>query len=294
MIAAITGIILAGKSTLAKCLISMGYKPVLEYTTRPMREGEKNHVDYNFVTDEEFDRMNANGEFAETFFVETIYGLWKYGARTEDLKDNCILVCGPTQVKQLIEKNIPMVSILLDISRDDAMQRASDRGDDLEEFERRFDKDFPDIEMISSEADLILDANNNPMVNAHIVDNMVSLERYREMKRNGMTPDKYKFWINDKSIITSQEMTESELHLYLEGSGGLKPYLRMKDNGMPQGPLNQVAWLLLNGGGCGFCKVCRKEPCNIKDGEKCTADIAQYIRDIVHSEDAAKEDKKNE
>lgn len=80
------------------------------------------------------------------------------------------------------------------------------------------------------------------------------------------------------------QLTESEKKLWLEGNNGLTPYLRMKDNGMPRDKINQIAWLLLNGSGCGFCKVCRDEPCNIKDGEKCTINIANYIRKIVLEE----------
>lgn len=76
-------------------------------------------------------------------------------------------------------------------------------------------------------------------------------------------------------------MDKYEKHLYLDGEDGLNPYLRMKDNGMPRGKVDRIAWLLLNGAGCGFCKVCRDEPCNIGDAESCTANIANYIRKIV-------------
>ena len=55
-------------------------------------------------------------------------------------------------------------------------------------------------------------------------------------------------------------MTENEKNFWLDGEDGLKPYLRLKDKGMPQGKIEQIAWLLLNGSGCGFCKVCRDNP----------------------------------
>ena len=71
----------------------------------------------------------------------------------------------------------------------------------------------------------------------------------------------------------------------MEGDRGLKPYLRLKDKGMPQGKIEQIAWLLLNGDGCGFCKVCRDEPCNINSDESCTENIANYIRECVRNED---------
>lgn len=79
-------------------------------------------------------------------------------------------------------------------------------------------------------------------------------------------------------------MTEAERNLYLDGDNGLKPYLRMEGKGMPQNKIRQIAWLLLNGGGCGFCKICRDEPCGIKDGESCTSNIANYIKHIVLEE----------
>lgn len=89
----------------------------------------------------------------------------------------------------------------------------------------------------------------------------------------------------DEVVKGNMEMTESEKNLWLDGDDGLKPYLRMKDKGMPKGKVEQMAWLLLNGGLCGFCKVCRDEPCNIKDGESCTDNIADYIRECVRNEE---------
>lgn len=79
-------------------------------------------------------------------------------------------------------------------------------------------------------------------------------------------------------------MTVSEKKIWLDRDDGLAPYLRLKDKGMPKDKLKQIEWLLLNGSGCGFCKVCRDNPCNIKDGESCTTNIANYIRDIVLEE----------
>lgn len=71
---------------------------------------------------------------------------------------------------------------------------------------------------------------------------------------------------------------------WLDGEDGLKPYLRMK-NMMPRGKVEQMAWLLFNGGLCGFCGVCRDALCNIKKGESCTGNIANYIRECVRNEE---------
>lgn len=169
MIITVTGLILAGKSTLAKLLMQHGYKLVLEYTTRPMREGEKNNVDYHFVDDGKFSIMEAGNEFAETFHVETIYGTWKYGARKDDLKDGHILICGPVQMAQLLDSGIPCLSVLLDIKKDTAIERAVSRRDDFREFTRRFEKDRPAADRIRGRVDLLLDAENKAEVNARII-----------------------------------------------------------------------------------------------------------------------------
>lgn len=287
MVTVITGLVLVGKSTLVKRLMQWGYKPVIEYTTRPMRKGEKNHKDYHFVDDDTFDKMDASGEFAETLCVETIYGLWKYGAKKEDLKDGYVLACGPTQIAQLIDSGVSCLTVLLDISRDSAMKRAIGRGDNMEEFNRRFIKDTTAVNKIRNKVDMVLDADNTIEVNARAVDNRISLER----KKAGIcvkSDSGYEYRIGNEKVITAQKMNEYELNLYLAGDRGLKPYLRMKERGMPHNPVNQIAWLLLQGGSCGFCKVCREKPCNIADNETCTNNIANYIRECVHAEDAKK------
>lgn len=284
MVAVITGLLLSGKSTLQKELIARGYQPVLEYTTRPMRAGEENHKDYHFVDDESFDKMDAAREFAETLYVETIYGLWKYGARKEDLKDGCILICGPRQIEQLLNSGVPCKFILLNIDKKTAMARAAKRGDDLEEFERRFMRDAPVIDTIISNMDMKLDADGDLDLNVRLVDCLIQ----REDKPG------FVYQIGNEIVVTAQKMDQGELNLYLSGDRRLKPYLRMRDRGMPQNPVNQIAWLLLQGGGCGFCKVCREKPCNITDSEKCTMNIANYIRECVHKEDKKREEREDE
>lgn len=59
-------------------------------------------------------------------------------------------------------------------------------------------------------------------------------------------------------------------------------YLTSK--GKPKNKIDCVAWLLLNVFGCKFCETCRDKPCNIKDGEFCTDNIANYIREAVKEE----------
>lgn len=57
----------AGKSTIARKLLETepGVRMSVSVTTRPMRPGETDHVDYHFVDQDEFDRMQHSGEFVE-------------------------------------------------------------------------------------------------------------------------------------------------------------------------------------------------------------------------------------
>lgn len=102
------------------------------------------------------------------------------------------------------------------------------------------------------------------------------------MRKREMSYQEYGFLA--KKERCNMNMDEYEKKLWLDGEDGIKPYLRLKGKGMPHGKVEQIAWLLLNGSGCGFCKIIRDKPCNIKEGEGCTNNIAEYIRDCVRNE----------
>jgi guanylate kinase len=73
----------AGKSTIVKHVIFLlsDLEPIITYTTRGRRENEV-EADHHFVTTEEFDRMKAGGELAES---QTIFG-HQYGSRRDRLE----------------------------------------------------------------------------------------------------------------------------------------------------------------------------------------------------------------
>src|SRR5688500_6972141 len=57
----------AGKSTISRLLLDADPEITMSIsaTTRPIRPGERDAVDYHFVTDSEFDALIAAGEFVE-------------------------------------------------------------------------------------------------------------------------------------------------------------------------------------------------------------------------------------
>ena len=75
----------SGKDTLYKEVLKAlpKLKTLVLYTTRPIREGEQEGVEYHFVTDEELERFEKAGKIIEERTYDTVYGAWKY-ATIED------------------------------------------------------------------------------------------------------------------------------------------------------------------------------------------------------------------
>lgn len=72
-------------------------KTLTLYTTRPMREGEKDGVEYYFVTDEILEKYREEGKIIELRTYQTVYGDWKYATIDDgqmNLNDSDYLVIG--------------------------------------------------------------------------------------------------------------------------------------------------------------------------------------------------------
>ncbi len=70
-----------GKDTIYKNLLkddSLNLKILVPYTTRPRRINEKEGIEYNFVTEEEYLRLRDEGLILEERAYETMHGLWRY------------------------------------------------------------------------------------------------------------------------------------------------------------------------------------------------------------------------
>jgi guanylate kinase len=74
----------SGRKTIAKMAASaFDMETVLSYTTRSPRHYEKNGEDYHFVSEETFNRMQAQQEFLESVEIDGIH----YGIREQDIVD---------------------------------------------------------------------------------------------------------------------------------------------------------------------------------------------------------------
>ena len=96
----ITGKSASGKDAVYTRLLEdagLGLEPYVGYTTRPMRSGEQNGVEYFFTTKEELCALEAAGKVIEKRTYHTVYGDWSYysvDSENTDLENHDYLYIG--------------------------------------------------------------------------------------------------------------------------------------------------------------------------------------------------------
>ena len=140
-----------------KELVARGIKKICSYTTRPIRNGETDGVDYYFISKEEFKHKLEEGFFAE----HTVYRDWYYGTAKEDCLDDRVLVANPHGLRQL--KNIGSINVHSFYIKTDGrirLIRMLSRGDDIMECFRRYFSDMGVFQNVEEEVDMILDGES--------------------------------------------------------------------------------------------------------------------------------------
>ena len=100
----------SGKDTIYKELINddaLGLKEVVMYSTRPIRSGETDGVDYFFVSQDELDKQNAAGKLIESRTYNTVHGPWTYATVDDgqiDLANGNYLMVGVLSAYALMKK----------------------------------------------------------------------------------------------------------------------------------------------------------------------------------------------
>ena len=153
MITILVGKSASGKDTMMRQMLQNGMKPIVSYTTRPMREGEKNGVDYHFVSPEEFISLVKQKFFMEYRSYKTkVNGYedyWFYGSPLVNPDDGeYVAVLELQGTMKYIEKyGSDKCNILLLIADDKVREtRAKKRGSfDQTEWDRRLVADQKDF-----------------------------------------------------------------------------------------------------------------------------------------------------
>ena len=80
----------SGKDTIYTRLLSdrsLNLKAYVGYTTRPMRAGETEGVEYHFTTEEDLKTFEDSGKLIEKRVYHTVYGDWYYYSVDDDNTD---------------------------------------------------------------------------------------------------------------------------------------------------------------------------------------------------------------
>lgn len=143
----------SGKSSIEKQLVNLGYRKLLTYTTRPMREEDIDGKTYNFITNKHFNEMKNKGLFAET----AEYNGWQYGTAKIDCTDDKIAVLTPHGLRQLKKNSdLNILSFYIDVPRRSRLIKILERGDDIEEAYRRNLSDVGQFDGIEDEVDYVI------------------------------------------------------------------------------------------------------------------------------------------
>ena len=153
MIIVLVGKTASGKTTIANELCkNHGYKRIITYTTRPMRENEVQDVDYHFISDEQFNEMVKNNEFTEYKRYNTAHGVWSYGSvitSEQELSDDCyVIILTPQGLRDLSKKMSRYTAFYLNVGFESQLERLKKRADEEQQIIKRLKNDAEDFENV--------------------------------------------------------------------------------------------------------------------------------------------------
>lgn len=179
-----------GKDTIFKSLLSdkdLGLKKIVPYTTRPIRAGERNGVEYFFRSEEDFLQLKARGRIIEDREYHTFHGLWRYfvadDGQIED-SGNYIMIGTLEAYRHLqdyfgTERVLP---VMIELDDGDRLQRALNRerrqeSPKYEEMCRRFLADSEDF----SEEKILSAGITTRFVNSDLKQCLLQIRNYIEL-----------------------------------------------------------------------------------------------------------------
>ena len=148
-----------GKDTLYKRIFAreeLSLKNVIPYTTRPIREGEKDGVEYFFCDAKRVAELEAAGKVIERRDYNTVHGIWTYFTVDDgqiDLTNQDYLIIGTLESYQKLREYYGkdfVVPIYIEVEDGERLQRAlnRERAESVPKYEemcRRFLADSKDF-----------------------------------------------------------------------------------------------------------------------------------------------------
>jgi len=172
----------SGKDTIYRKLMKdkrINLRKIVPYTTRPIREGEKEGVQYHFTDMDGFNTLLESGKVIEYRVYDTFHGKWVYYTVADesiDLSSNDYLIIGTPESYNATRQyfgNDRVLPILINVDDGVRLTRALNREKKqekpkYEEMCRRFLADAEDFS-----ADKLEKAGINKVFNNVILDNCI-------------------------------------------------------------------------------------------------------------------------
>lgn len=132
----------SGKDTIYKRLLEderIALRKIVPYTTRPIRAGEENGVEYFFTTKEELEALKSQGKVIECRSYQTYHGEWNYYTVKDkqiDLDAYNYIIIGTLESFVEITKYFGsdvVIPIYIEVNDGERLQRALDREREQDE-----------------------------------------------------------------------------------------------------------------------------------------------------------------
>lgn len=177
-----------GKDTIYQKLLTeskIELKRIIPYTTRPIREGEVEGREYHFCTEEDVQRLDAEGRIVELRAYNTVYGIWKYftvdDGNIQLEKENYLLIGtleAYTKIRDYFGQD-KVLPIYIEVEDGERLLRAiaREKSQDVPKYEemcRRFLADAKDF----SEENLLAAGIEKRFVNVELTDTLSKIENY--------------------------------------------------------------------------------------------------------------------
>lgn len=126
----------SGKDTIYQSLLEddeFRFHTLVPYTTRPMRSGEADGVDYFFTDEAGLEKIRQEGRLIELRSYHTVYGIWNYFTVDDgqiDLANYNYLLVGTLESYRAMQRYFGMaalVPVFVEIEDGVRLQRALDR-----------------------------------------------------------------------------------------------------------------------------------------------------------------------
>lgn len=184
-----------GKDTLYKRIFAnkdLQLKTVVLYTTRPIRDGEREGVEYFFCDSEKVEELEATGKVIERRDYNTVHGIWTYFTVDDgqiDLQKQDYLVIGTLESYHKTRDyygNEYVVPIYIEVEDGERLQRALNREREqvtpkYEEMCRRFLADSKDF----SEENLLKEGISRRFLNRDLDETEAEIVSYIKSFQSG-------------------------------------------------------------------------------------------------------------